>query len=195
MRCRIAIVYNQPQQSRYDASHEEKAAYGVLDSVAAVRKSLEELDYDVSLLPLVPPIETAKKNLIVLDTDLVFNLFGGFAGEPEAEALVPEFLAKRRLPFTGCRADVLRLALDKVNVKAILRAAGIPTPDFQILNPRTIDTFYLDFPRIVKPRRDDASHGITNSSVVHDLDALKKQVNALSKTYWSGVLVERFLTG
>ncbi len=195
MRPRITIVFNQPQKSRYDASHEEKAVLGVLESVAAVRQSLEELDYEVTLLPLVPPLESAKVKLMNLDTDLVFNLFEGFAGDPESEALVPEVLAKRRLLYTGCRADILRLALDKVNVKVMLRAAGIPTPDFQVLNPRTLDTFHLDFPCIVKPRRDDASHGITDSSVVYNLDSLIKQVTALSQIYWSGVLVERFITG
>lgn len=195
MRTRITIAFNQPQKSRYDASHEEKAVLGVLDSVAAVRESLEELDYEVTLLPLVPPVESAKAKLTKLKTDLVFNLFEGFAGEPESEALVPEVLARSRLPFTGCRADILRLALDKVNVKVMLRAAGIPTPDFQVLNPRTLDTFHLDFPCIVKPRRDDASHGITDKSVVYDIDSLGKQVTTLSRTYWSGVLVERFVTG
>ncbi len=195
MRQRLTIVFNQPQPSRYDASHEEKAVLGVLESVAAVRQSLEELDYEVTLLPLVPPIEMVRKSLTMLDTDLVFNLFEGFPGEPESEALVPEFLTKRRLLFTGCRADVLRLALDKVNVKVILQAAGIPTPDFQILNPHTLATFHLGFPCIVKPRRDDASHGITDASVVYNRADLGKRVSALSQTYWSGVLVERFLAG
>ncbi|MCJ7606043.1 MAG: hypothetical protein MUO19_08455, partial [Dehalococcoidales bacterium] len=195
MRQRITIVYNQPQKSRYDASHEEKAVLGVLDSVAAVRQSLEELDYEVTLLPLVPPVESAKKKLMHLDTDIAFNLFEGFAGEPESEALVPEVLSKRRLLFTGCPADVLRLALDKVNVKVMLHAARVPTPDFQVLNPRTLDTFRLGFPCIVKPRRDDASHGITDASVVKDMDALRKQVTKLSETYRSGVLVVQFLTG
>lgn len=195
MRQRISIVFNQPQKSRYDAYHEEKAIYGVLESVTAVRAALEELGYDVSLLPLVPPLEAAKARLRELDTDLVFNLFEGFGGEPETEAAVPEVLARRRLPFTGCRADVLRLALDKVNVKVILQAAGIATPDFQVLNPHTLPTFRLGFPAVVKPRRDDASHGISDASLVRDMAALKKQAEALSKTYWSGVLVEQFLAG
>jgi D-alanine-D-alanine ligase len=196
VRQRLTIVFNQPHKSRYDASHEEKAVYGVLEAVAAVRQSLEELDYAVTLLPLVPPLETVKKSLLMMvDTDLVFNLFEGFPGEPESEALVPEFLTKRQLPFTGCRADVLRLALDKVNVKVLLRAAGIPTPDFQVLNPRTLETFHLGFPCIVKPRRDDASHGITDKSVVYNRADLGKQVAGLSEKYYSGVLAERFLTG
>ncbi len=195
MRQRVAIVYNQPQVSRYTAAHEEKAVLGVLDEVAAVRQALAELDYEISLLPLVPPVESAKVRLTRLDADLVFNLFEGFAGDPESEALVPMVLEKRRLPYTGCPAEVLRLGLDKVNVKVMLRAAGLPTPDFQVLNPRTLGSFRLDFPCIVKPRRDDASHGISDASVVRSQAELAKQVAALSAAYPTGVLVERFLPG
>ncbi len=195
MRQRITIVYNQPQVSRYTAAHEEKAVLGVLDEVTAVRQALAELDYEVSLLPLVPPVENAKTKLTRLDADLVFNLFEGFAGDPESEALVPMVLEKRRLPCTGCTADVLRLGLDKVNVKVMLRAAGILTPDFQVLNPKTLTAFRLGFPCIVKPRRDDASHGISDASVVNNEEELSKQVTALSAAYPTGVLVERFLPG
>ena len=195
MRQRVTIVYNQPQVSRYDAAHEEKAVLGVLDEVAAVRQSLAELQYEVALLPLVPPVEAARTKLERLATDLVFNLFEGFAGDPESEALVPMVLEHRRVPYTGCPAEVLRLGLDKVNVKVMLRAAGVPTPDFQVLNPKTLDSFRMDFPCIVKPRRDDASHGISDASVVHDKEQLSRQVQALSAAYPTGVLVEQFLPG
>jgi D-alanine-D-alanine ligase len=108
---------------------------------------------------------------------------------------VPETLEKRRLPYTGCPADVLRLGLDKVNVKVMLRSSGILTPDFQVLNPRTLSSFRLSFPCIVKPRRDDASHGISDASVVHNREELVRQVTALSVAYPTGVLVEQFLPG
>ena len=143
----------------------------------------------------MPPVEHAKLKLTRLDADLVFNLFEGFAGDPDSEALVPVVMEKRGLPYTGCPAEVLQLGLDKVNVKVMLRAAGIPTPDFQVLNPRTLDSFRLPFPCIVKPRRDDASHGISDASVVHSGAELARQVRAMSASYPTGVLVERFLPG
>ena len=36
MRMRVAVVYNEPQQSRYDVIGEEKAVLGVLEAVEAV---------------------------------------------------------------------------------------------------------------------------------------------------------------
>ena len=192
---RIAVVYNEPNPSRYDRTHEEKAVIGVLEAVEAVRTSILELGYEVVLLPLVPPFDLAREKLASLKVVLVFNLFEGFCGEPETEALVPEALGELGLPFTGCQASVLRLALDKAKVKVLLQSAGIPTADFQLLNPETLSMFRLDYPCIVKPRGEDASHGITADSVVRDFDALTRQVKVVAESYGSGALVERFVSG
>ena len=195
MRMRIAIIYNEPQQSRYDAVGEEKAVLDVLEAVEAVHRSLLELDFDVTVVPLVPPLEQAQRELRNLNTDLVFNLFEGFCDYPETEAVIPEILSKMGIPFTGCPGPVLSLALDKAKTKLILKAAGIKTPDFQLLNPKTINTFQLDYPCIVKPRCDDASNGISAESVVHDFSALERQVSVICDFYGGNAIVETFLTG
>jgi D-alanine-D-alanine ligase len=195
MRMRVAIVYNEPQQSRYDVVGEEKAILGVLEAVEAVHRSLLELDFDVTLVPLLPPLEQAEKELRSLDTDLVFNLFEGFSDYPETEAVIPEILSKTDIPFTGCPGPVLSLALDKAKTKPILTAAGIKTPDFQVLNPETINTFQLDYPCIVKPCCDDASNGISAESVVHDFSALERQVSMICGFYSGNAIVEIFVTG
>jgi D-alanine-D-alanine ligase len=195
MCARIAVVYNEPNPSRYDRTHEQKAVVGVLEAVEAVRASILELGYEAVLLPLVPPFKTARRKLASLKVALVFNLFEGFCGEPETEALVPQALDELGVPYTGCPTPVLRLALDKAKVKVLLRAAGIPTADFQLLNPETLSTFRLDYPCIVKPRAEDASHGITADSVVTDFASLARQVNVVAESYGSGALVEKFIGG
>jgi D-alanine-D-alanine ligase-like ATP-grasp enzyme len=192
---RVAIVYNEPQQSRYDVMGEEKAVLGVLEAVEAVHRSLLELDFDVTLVPLLPSLEQAEKELRSLDTDLVFNLFEGFSDYPETEAVIPQILSKMGIPFTGCPGPVLSLALDKAKTKAILTAAGIKTPGFQLLNPETMNTFQLDYPCIVKPCCDDASNGISAESVVHDLSALERQVGMICGFYSGNAIVETFITG
>jgi D-alanine-D-alanine ligase len=195
VRARLAVVFNEPNPSRYDRANERKAVYGVLEAVEAVRASIAELGYEAVLLPLEPPFEAAREKLASLDVRLVFNLFEGFCGEPETEALVPGALAELGMPFTGCRAPVLRLALDKVKVKTLLQIAGIPTPDFQLLNLKNLSTFRLDYPCIVKPRAEDASHGITADSVVNDFASLNRQVKKVAGSYGSDALVEKFVGG
>ena len=90
---------------------------------------------------------------------------------------------------------MLRLALDKAKVKVILKAAGIPTPDFQLLSPQTLHTFQLNYPCIVKPRAEDASHGITEGSMVSNFASLEKQVRLISESYGGDALVEEFIDG
>jgi len=195
MRTRVAIVYNAPHHSRYDAVSEGKAVLGVLEAVEAVHRALLELDFDGTRVPLVPPLERAERKLKNLNTDLVFNLFEGFCGSPETEALLPKVLSKLGIPCTGCPASALKLGLDKAKMKVILKAAGIRTPDFQLLNSETLNWFRLDYPCIVKPRCEDASHGLSPGSVVNDSASLEKQIGLVSNRYGGGVLVEEFIGG
>ena len=101
MRSRVAIVYNKPVPSRYDLRGEAKAVCGVLDAVKAVHQALLESGYDVVQVPLVPPLEQARKELKSLEVDLVFNLFEGFPGYSETEATVSEIIAELGIPYTG----------------------------------------------------------------------------------------------
>jgi len=192
---RVAIVYNEPLNSRYDARGEQTAVIGVLDAVEAVHHALLELGYEAVRLPLAPPLRQAKKRLGELEADLVFNLFEGFGGYPETEAEMADILSALGIPYTGCPAGALKLALDKAKAKAILRTAGIKTPDFQLLKPETLSSFRLSYPCIVKPCREDASHGLSPESVVYDFASLGKQVANVSNFYGGQALVEHFING
>jgi len=195
MRGRVVLVYNEPCPSRYSEIGEEKAVLGVLDAMEAVHQALLQLDFDVVLVPLVPPLAQAESKLRSLNTDLVFNLFEGFCGYPETEALIPEILLQVGISVTGCPPSMLRLALDKAKLKALLTAAGVPTPDFQVLNPQVLHQFRLNYPCIVKPCREDASHGLSPESLVNDFAALERQSKLISTSYGGDALVEEFING
>jgi len=195
MRTRVAIVYNKPHHSRYDAANEGKAVLGVLEAVEAVHRALLELGFEVIQVPLVPPLERAKRKLRNINTDLVFNLFEGFCGSPETEAILPKILSEMGIPSTGCPASALKLGLDKAKMKVILKVAGIRTPDFQLLNPETLNWFRLNYPCIVKPRCEDASHGLSPRSVVNDFASLERQIGLVSNRYSGGAMVEEFIDG
>ena len=83
----------------------------------------------------------------------------------------------------------------KPGSRKFLKQNGIPTPDFQLISPQTLDTFRLGYPCIVKPRGEDASHGISADSLVQDFASLERQVKAITRTYRSGSLVEQFIGG
>ncbi|MBI4302825.1 MAG: ATP-grasp domain-containing protein, partial [Chloroflexi bacterium] len=92
-------------------------------------------------------------------------------------------------------AAALSLALDKEECKAILQAAGIAAPRYQVLDPSNVSRFHLNYPCIVKPCAEDASHGLSPESVVYDKTSLEKQVGKISKLYGGKALVEEFLEG
>jgi D-alanine-D-alanine ligase len=195
MRARVALVFNEPISGRYEAIGEKKAVLGVLEAVDAVYQALSELGYDVVRVPLLPPLDNVKRKLSALGVDLVFNLFEGFDGHPEAEAEVADILSDLKVTYTGCRGTTLSLALDKVRAKSLLLEAGILTPRYQVLDREQIPLFHLDYPCIVKPCTEDASHGISEQSVISDFTALEKQVAWVIGTFGGKALVEEYIEG
>ncbi len=191
---RAAIIFNAPEKDRYTALGEQKAVKGVLVEVKAVHDALEKLGYTVEKVSLLSPLEKAREIIAQLKTDVVFNLFEGFAGRPETEATVAGILAQVGFSYTGCAAPALELALDKAKAKTILQKFGIPTPDFQVLVPENINQFRLKLPCIVKPAAEDASHGVTEQSIVNDLTSLEVQVRFVTESYGKA-LIEEFIDG
>lgn len=195
MQLKVALIYNDPQPDRYGALGESKAELGVLDEVKAVSQALDELHYEYVLIPLRPPLASVKRALQLIKADAVFNLFEGFDGRPETESQVAEMLAELKLPFTGCPAPALALALDKAETKKLLSEAGISTPRYRILTAAETGDFDLAFPCLVKPVSEDASHGLAEDSVVHNPTGLKKQVEKVCAAFGGQALVEEFLNG
>jgi len=192
---KVAIIYNEPRPDRYNEIGESKAEEGVLDEFRAVNQALVELGYSSIPVPLLPPLEQVKQTLKSLNVDVIFNLFEGFDGSPETEGQVASMLEELRIPFTGCPAAALTLALDKAKAKELLTQAVIPTPGFQILNPQNRDTFHLKYPCIVKPVNEDASHGLSEESVVYDFQSLKKQIEKISHLFGGKTMVEEYIDG
>ncbi len=192
---KIAVLYNEPQPGRYREMGEFKAELGVMDEVKAVGQALAELNYSSVFVPLLPPLEKVKKLLESLDVRLVFNLFEGFDGSPRTEAQVAGLLDELKYKFTGCPAAALDLALDKARTKDLMLKAGICTPGYQVLTACTLSSFELAFPCIVKPMAEDASHGISEKSVVYNHAELEEQVSKMCALFGGSVMVEEFLDG
>jgi D-alanine-D-alanine ligase len=195
VRPKIAIIYNAPNPDLYETTVEKKASLAIAESAEAIHRALTESGYTVNLVPLLPPLESAKAILRKLETDLVFNLFEGFDGCPETEPAITNFLAEIGLTYTGCSGTALSFGLDKINTKAHLTAMGAETPRYQLLGPKTTSLFNLSYPCIVKPYSEDGSNGISEESVVHDSASLEKQVANINRLFRKRALVEEFIDG
>jgi D-alanine-D-alanine ligase len=192
---KITIIYNDPTAGKYSQLGEADAVIGVLDAVALVKKTLEELGYITASIPLRPPATEVENIIRQLADQFVFNLFEGWDGFPDSEAEIALFLEKYRLRFTGSPHAALLLCQNKAREKEVLRSAGIPTPDWQVLTPRTLGDFHLRFPCIIKPLGEHASHGLSAASVVQDTVGLKRQVEYLERTYERASMIESFISG
>ena len=127
--------------------------------------------------------------------DMVFNICEGMYGIGR-EAQVPALLDAYRIPYTFSDALVLSLTLHKGMTKRVVRDAGVPTPDFAIVeNEQDIALVNLPYPLFVKPCAEGTGKGINSLSRVNNPDELNKICLDLIKRYPSGLLVEEFLPG
>jgi len=192
---KIGIVYNNPIPGNLHNLGESDAVLGVLEAVANVKKVVDELGYEVQILPLSPPMASAKSELRGLKADLVFNLFEGFDDTPGSEADMARVMEQMGFRFTGSPSRALALAQNKSEEKTFLRKHGVPTPDWQVITPETLAQFHLVFPCIIKPMGEHASHGISEESVVYDQAALEKRVKYIQQSYHCASLVEEYIDG
>jgi D-alanine-D-alanine ligase len=144
---------------------------------------------------LDPPFEAAINRLNSVDADIIFNLFEGFDDAPGSEAAVAFALEATGIPFTGNPGHAIALAEDKISTSAFLEKNGIPTPHYQVLTPADVSQFRLDFPCIVKPVGEHASHGLSAESVVNNNESLARQVERISARYGGRALVEEYIDG
>lgn len=122
------------------------------------------------------------------DADVVFPVLHGRQGEGgELQAL----LELAGIPFTGSDALGSGLAMAKDVSKALLRHAGVATPDWAMwpAPPRTIEA--LGFPLIVKPSRVGSTVGLSVVESLADIDAAVD----VALPYDEDVLIERFVAG
>jgi D-alanine-D-alanine ligase len=160
-----------------------------LDALRAVGMQAVMRDVDAGLLPMLaedPP-------------DAVIIALHGSTGEDGSLRGVLELYG---IPYIGASATSSRLAWDKPTAKAMLRAAGLPTPDwvalpqerFSELGARTVlDRLVEHFglPLMVKPAQGGSGLG---ASVVRNANALPSAMVGCF-AYHPTALIEPFVVG
>jgi D-alanine-D-alanine ligase len=161
-----------------------------------LRSALTTGGHSVSSVAVESDVEPVVRGLRAASPDLVFNLAESFGGKSALESNVAALLNLLGLRYTGSSPAGLLLAGDKSLTKKILRIHDIRTPEFATLYRGALDwAGDLQFPLIVKPPQEDASIGITSSSVVEDLKELFSKIDALQAEFHGPVLVEEFVDG
>jgi D-alanine-D-alanine ligase len=189
----VVILYNEPV---LPADHPDAASeHEILDTVDVVGKTLTGAGFEVARLGVGYDPRVLVEGLRSLQPDVVFNLFEGLADRGGTEAQVAGVLEWLDIPFTGCPFHTLCLARSKHLTKHLLRGAGLPTPEFFVIEKLPVPACALEWPVIVKPAQQDASVGLDQGSVVTEQQRLEERVASLLRTYGPPVLVEQFIRG
>ncbi len=127
--------------------------------------------------------------------DLVFNICEGMFGIGR-EAQVPALLDAYQIAYTFSDPLVLSLSLHKAMTKELLRAGGIATPRFYVVqHTDDIGNVDLEYPLFVKPNAEGTGKGIHAASRVENQADLIQICTTLLEQYPSGLLVEEYLPG
>ncbi len=191
---RIGLTYD--LRTEYFAlgfSEEETAEFDRPETVEAIELALQALGHQTDRIGHVRALVT---RLAAGDCwDLVFNIAEGMYGIGR-EAQVPALLDAYRIPYTFSDPLVLALSLHKGMTKRVVRAAGIPTPDFVVVHDvQELETVDLPFPMFAKPVAEGTGKGINAASKICDRDSLLTVGRSLLERFRQPVLIERFLPG
>jgi len=191
---RVGLTYD--LRTEYLAAgfgEEETAEFDRPDTVEAIEHALASLGHHPVRIghvrQLVDRLARGER------WDLVFNFAEGMHGVGR-EAQVPAVLDAYQIPYTFSDPLVMALSLHKGMTKQVVRAWGIPTPDFAVVHDAAdLERLDLSFPVFAKPVAEGTGKGINAASKISDRRALAGVCGGLMERYRQPVLVERFLPG
>lgn len=174
-------------------SEEETAEFDRPDTIDAIEEALRDLGYETDRIGNVKSL--VKRLAAGQRWDLVFNIAEGLAGFGR-EAQVPALLDAYGILYTFSDPLLLSLSLHKGFTKHIVRALGIPTPDFAVVESvDDVEKVALPYPLFAKPLAEGTGKGVTPASKISSRSQLARVCKQLLDAYRQPVLVETFLPG
>jgi len=159
-----------------------------LKSGAAVLKGLQDSGIDAH------GVDVGRDILQVLQAgqfDRVFNVLHGRVGE---DGVLQGALELLGLPYTGSGVMASALCMDKVATKRLWLGAGLPTPDYRVLQADSdfaAVVAELGLPLVVKPVLEGSSIGLSKVEAVSELPAAYAKAAACD----SVVIAEQWISG
>lgn len=189
----VVVLHNRPTEAA--APSETTVAAAAADVAAALeskgyRTEVAWVDA-ASLFRVVDGLAERR------DTTAVFNLCGALDGDLRRGPLVAGLLDLRGVRYTGNHSATLATCLDKRITKALLFAAGIPTPGARVFRttPTADGVRDMAFPLVLKPLRENASVGVTAEAFVRTPEELCERVEACLRRSRQPLLGEVYLSG
>lgn len=192
---RIALLTSDDATLAHGDADDARAVAAVHTVARHVADACSELGHAVAPVPVTRDARRLLADLERAQPDVAFHLAESVGGDARMEAAVASLLDWIGLPYTGSPPQALACALDKPMARALLAAAGVPVAAGALLAHGDEPLAGLTPPWIVKPAREDASHGIHATSVVADEAAARRLARELIARYRQPALVEEFVAG
>jgi D-alanine-D-alanine ligase len=175
------------------STHAPPDELDTLDQLVAVESTLRALGYETTRKPFDGDLLALEHHLQTNRFDVVFNLVETYHGSRFLH-LIPLLCEQLGIPVTGGSSESLFLTSDKLLAKRLLVLAGIPTPQWITRDNRDQWSSFLGRRLLCKPRGEEASVGIDDTSVLvcdtlYDMEILVERADA------EGLMIERFIDG
>jgi D-alanine-D-alanine ligase len=200
---RIAVVFD----SSFDWSPDQHAARMAKEIANRrnvepemhyqVANSLRKNGHDVLLFGITDDPHAMSTQLGEWKPDLVFNATEAFLDNSNLDYLVPALLEAEGYRYTGAPPLALLVTRNKSMSKKVLAFHNVKVPGFKSfrVGETPNDQTSLRFPVIVKPIAADASEGISQASIVHDVGALADRVKWIHERFDQPAIAEEYVEG
>lgn len=162
-----------------------------------VSKALKSLGHEVMFLGVYDDLGHVREALDAFQPDIAFNLLEEFAGEAIFDQNIVAYLELKAIPYTGCNPRGMIIARHKSLAKKILSYHRILTPKFEVFQRghRIHRPKALAFPLIVKSLTEEASLGISQTSIVHNEESFQERVRFIHENIQTDALAESYIEG
>ena len=179
----LALGYTERQVKEFDFDE-------TIDALAEAMRALgHQVEQIGSALALAPRLVAGDR------WDLVFNIAEGLHGRSR-EAHAPAMLEMYGIGYTFSDPLVCALTLDKAMAKRVVHSAGVPTPQFHVVESEDdLRDVNLPYPMFAKPVAEGTGKGIDGQSRIASPNQLREVCRRLLAEFAQPVLVEEYLPG
>ena len=162
-----------------------------------VMTTLQEMGHEVKPVGVRDDLGVIRRAIEEWKPHIVFNLLEEFKGLAGYDQNVVSYLELLGVPYTGCNPKGLILTRDKAWSKKMLSYHRILCPEFEFFPVGHAVKWKnkIPFPVIVKSNSEEASLGISQASIVNDVDRLKERVEFVHHSIKTSAIVERYIEG
>ncbi|MEM8710656.1 MAG: ATP-grasp domain-containing protein [Planctomycetota bacterium] len=168
-----------------------KMEYDVCTALQNLGHEVIQVGVEDELVPIRRVLRDAKPHI-------AFNLLMHFHDAGIYDSAVVAWLELQKQHYSGCNPRGLLVANDKALCKKVLAYHRIRAPQFfTVPRGKSVQRLprKLAWPLFVKSRSEHASTGISQASIVHDIDQLRARVSYIHEQVGTGALCEEYIEG